>query len=636
MIAPLAKLIRWPGLLVLAASLCHASASESNSVPKSIPDLQTEIESVLQETKTPGAAIAIVSRDRVEWLAGIGKADVAANRPVTTNTLFRLGSISKSVVAVAALQLQEQGKLKLTDTMRQWLPDVPFANPWEATNPVRLVHLLEHTSGFDDMHFCEYALDDPTPMSLKDALAVNTASRVCRWPPGTRMAYCSSGPGVMAAVIEKASGERFEDYVQEHIFKPLHMNTADYFYTPRVQQQLARLYHSDGITPYPYWHIALRPTAALNASVSDMANYLRFYLQRGNLDGAQVLQPASIQRMETTETMPSAALGDMINYGLSNYPMVEGPYVFRGHNGAVMGGTTQMAYLPDQGRGYIVMLNSGNFNATFQIGKLLRQYITRNLVPPALPPVVPVQTEIKQHYGGYYQLVSPDFQWSYGLERLLNVKKLTFTADGLSGSTFGFANDRWVPMSERLFRDPDESLATLALLPDAEGQTLVQCGFLTFEKISGLEFWAQTVGMILVSVLVLSALFFAPVWIFRRLFSTQYQPGPLSVRAWPLVSAALLLTFDALLGCGFRGILTHKYIDDVNLLGAPTYLTIGIMLASIAFPVAAVMGLYAAVQKRKAPMKRIVYWHSVLVVLAMIATAIYYGYWGLIGLRLWA
>src|ERR1700733_10724383 len=162
MIAPLVKLIRWPGLLVLAASLCNSSASESNRVPKSIPDLQTAIESVLKETKTPGAAVAIVSRDQVEWLAAIGKADVAAGQPVTTNTLFRLGWISKSFVAVAALQLQEQGKLKLTDTVRQWLPDVPFASPWEATNPVRLVHLLEHTSGFDDMHFCEYALDDPT------------------------------------------------------------------------------------------------------------------------------------------------------------------------------------------------------------------------------------------------------------------------------------------------------------------------------------------------------------------------------------------------------------------------------------------------------------------------------------------
>ena len=169
--------------------------------------------------------------------------------------------LSKSFAALAALKLQEEGKLKLTDTVKQWVPDVAFANPWEATDPVRLVHLMEHTSGFDDMHLREYALNDPTPMSLKDALAYGAASRVLRWPPGTRMAYCNSGAAVLAAVVEKVSGQRFEDYVQEHFFKPLHMDTASYFYTPEVAE-LSRLYHSDGVTPYPYWHIAFVPLPA--------------------------------------------------------------------------------------------------------------------------------------------------------------------------------------------------------------------------------------------------------------------------------------------------------------------------------------------------------------------------------------
>src|SRR4051794_40830174 len=202
---------------VLLVFSFDARADTGGDRPKSIPELQAALEKVLKETKTPGAGIAIVSRDQAEWVAGIGKADVAANLPVTADTLFRLGSLSKTFVAVAALQLQEEGKLKLTDTVRQWVPDVAFVNPWEPSDPVRLVHLLEHTSGFDEMHFREFALDDPKPMSLKDALAYGASSRVCRWPPGTRMSYCNSGPALLATVIEKASGERFEDYVQEHI-----------------------------------------------------------------------------------------------------------------------------------------------------------------------------------------------------------------------------------------------------------------------------------------------------------------------------------------------------------------------------------------------------------------------------------
>ncbi len=242
--------------LVLPAFSLNAIAADTNAWPKTIPELQSAIEKVLKETKTPGAGIAIVSREKVEWVAGVGKADVAANRPATADTLFRIGSVSKGFAALSALQLQEEGKLKLSDTVRQWVPDVAFVNPWESNDPVRLVNLMEHTSGFDDIHLKEYALDDPTPMPLKDALAFGVSSRVSRWPPGSRMSYCNAGPAVLAVVIEKITGERYEDYVQEHFFNPLHMDTASYFYTPYVQQHLTKLYHSDGVTPYPYWHIA--------------------------------------------------------------------------------------------------------------------------------------------------------------------------------------------------------------------------------------------------------------------------------------------------------------------------------------------------------------------------------------------
>jgi CubicO group peptidase (beta-lactamase class C family) len=204
------------GCLLMGLSALRAEGAETNSEPHSIPELQEATELILKETKTPGAAIAIISSNQVEWLAGIGKADVTANLPVTPNTLFRLGSVSKGFVALAALQLQEAGKLRLTDTVRQWVPDVAFVNQWEATIPVRLVHLMEHTSGFEDMHFREYALNDPA-MTSDAALAHGASSCVCYWPPGTRMGYCNSGPAVLAAVIEKASGERFEDYMQKHI-----------------------------------------------------------------------------------------------------------------------------------------------------------------------------------------------------------------------------------------------------------------------------------------------------------------------------------------------------------------------------------------------------------------------------------
>jgi len=638
-IAPLSKWIapkRIATALLLVTAKCSTSGADTEIGPKSIPELQQAVETVLKETRTPGAAIAIVSRDKEEWIAGVGKADVAANKPVTAETLFRIGSVSKSFAALAALKLQEEGRLKLTDTIRQWVPEVAFTNPWEATDPVCLVHLMEHTTGFDDIHLREYALNDPTPISLPDALAFGASSRVSRWRPGSRMAYCNSGPAVLAAVIEKVSGRRFEDYVQEHFFNPLHMDTASYFYTPEVEKRLTRLYRSDGVTTYPYWHIAFRSSGAVNASAKDMANYVRFYLQRGRWEGAALLKDSSIERMEMTETLPSAKSGHVAGYGLYNYAICEGPFVFRGHGGGIMGGLTDMAYLSEHGRGYAVMINSGNGKALYRIAKLIRQFVVRDLTPPALPPAAPVPAELQRRYAGYYEGTSPRNQWLNGFERLLNVRKLNFTTNELSTTNYGLGCERWVPVSERLFRKADQSVATLALLPDTDGETMIQCRWGTLKKVSALRVWAQLVGIALICLLVLSSLLFAPIWIFRKLLGKLDNAGPLSVRVMPLVSTVLLMAFDGLLAFGFRGLITARSVDDLSILGVPSLLTVSLMLVSIAFPLAAVASLYVMYRERSATMNRMAYWHSVLVALAMVAVAVYYGYWGLLGIRLWA
>ena len=617
-------------------ALCTASGQQREQKPTTIADLRNAIQAVLHETRTPGAGIAIVSRNEIEWAAGVGVADVARKKAATAETLFRIGSISKSFAALAALKLREEGKLKLSDTLKQWLPELAFENPWESTDPVRLVHLMEHTTGFDDCHLREYAFASPIPARLLDGLAYGAPSRVCRWRPGTRMAYCNSGPAVLAAVIEKVSGQRFEEYVQENCFKPLRMDTASYFLTPEVEQRLSRLYRPDGVTPYPYWHFLYWPSGSINASANDMANFVRFHLQRGSLDGAQLLQPASIARMETTETLPSARLGSIAGYGLYNHAMPEGAFTFRGHGGAIMGGLSEMAYLSDAGRGYAVMINSGNGHALLRITKLIRTYLVRDLTPPLLPPSVSVPAELQRQYGGHYQIISPRDQWLYAFDRLARIKKLTFTSDALCASTYGFGREQWRPVSPRLYRKENQSAATLALLPDEDGKVLVECDGITFKKVSVLRIWSQAAGIGLACSLVLSSVLFAPVWVVRMIFGKLRHAGPLSVRVMPLLGAAFLIVFDVALAIGLRGVITRNEIDDLTPLGTPSALAITIMLSSIAFALATVASLYVLYRERKAAMNRVVYWHSLAVTGGLLAVAIYFGYWGLIGVRLWA
>jgi hypothetical protein len=301
-----------------------------------------------------------------------------------------------------------------------------------------------------------------------------------------------------------------------------------------------------------------------------------------------------------------------------------------------MGAWSEMAYLSDAGRGYTVMINSGNFHALLRIAKLIRTYLVRDLTPPLLPPPVSVPTELQHRYGGYYQIISPSVQSRYAFDRLVGIKKLTLTPDALSASTYGFGREKWMPVSPRVYRKENQSAATLALLPDEDGKVLVECEGDTFKKVSALRIWSQAAGIGLVSSLVLSSVLFAPVWVVRMIFGKLRHAGPLSVRIMPLLGAAFLIVFDVALAIGLLGVITRNEVDDLTPLGTPSALSITIMLSSIAFVLATVASLYVLYRERTAAMNRVVYWHSLAVTGGLLAVAIYYGYWGLIGVRLWA
>jgi CubicO group peptidase (beta-lactamase class C family) len=299
-------------LILLAASLFFlvgASATqEEPSPPRSLEELEQAIGAVLEETKVPGVGVALVAKDEVLWVTGVGKADVAAGNPVLPDTLFRIGSISKSLVSLSALLLVEQGRLSLDVKVRDVIPEIEFTNPWEKTDPIRLVHLLEHTTGFDDIHLQEYARRGES-LSLREGLDYHPHSRTVRWKPGTHFSYCNSGPAVAAYLIEKVSGQRFETFVRKHFFGPLEMKTASYSLTEDIEQKLATGYESDGVTESPYWHIIMRPSGAINASPREMANFVQFLLNRASFRGVALLHPESIQRMETPQTTLAARAG---------------------------------------------------------------------------------------------------------------------------------------------------------------------------------------------------------------------------------------------------------------------------------------------------------------------------------------
>ena len=264
-------------LIALLLALCAATvtipaaqapAAPQDPTPQTIEEFQAAAARIVSETGVPGAGLALVRADGIEWAGGVGLADRERGIPVTGDTRFRVGSVSKTFVAMSLVQLYEEDSLDIEAPLEELVPEIAIENPWHRSDPVRLIHVLQHTAGFDDMHFKDRYIPEGEPeVSLGEALARNPASRRVRWRPGTRMSYSNVGYGVAGLVLEKLAGQPFEDYIQEHIFDPLEMASSSFRLTAEDETLLARGYDGDG-EPVGYPRIYLRPAGNLHSDAT--------------------------------------------------------------------------------------------------------------------------------------------------------------------------------------------------------------------------------------------------------------------------------------------------------------------------------------------------------------------------------
>ncbi len=613
-------------LLFSLAASCSAQKKNEARPAQSVPELRQQLEQILKDTHTPGLSVAIVHKGGPEWVDGVGLADVASGRAATADTLFRIGSTSKAFASLSILKLAREGNLSLDEPVRNLVPEVAFDNKWESSDPVRVVNLLEHTTGWDDMHLREYAKNAPG-MDLYTALEYGKSSRVSRWAPGTRMAYCNTGPAVAAYIVEKLSGERFEEYVQKNLFGPMGMKTATYF--EPEEGTAATLYHADGKTPYRYWNIIYRPAGAINASARDMAPYVQFYLNRGLVDGKEIAPARDVDRMENPATTWEAKDGLKSGYGLSNYWSIQDGFVYHGHNGGVEGGLTELAYLPDDGVGYFFSINSGSGEAFGRVSKAIRNYITLNLQRPSVPAAAPLPPDAAA-YAGWYVPNAPRQELMRFVDQLFGLSMVHFK-DGkmlISGMN---GTQTYVPVSGEQFRyvpreGPAEPVATVALLaPKGEGR-FIHAGE-TLKRIAPSQAIAQIglLGYVILSIVSIAV--YAPFWVIGGLLKRRRRPAERAMRIFPLLAVLCL--------AAFVGIFMVSANEMIARLGNLTLWSAALCGTTIAFAAATIMAVWTSIGADRGLVRRPVRWFSLVVSLGLLTAMIYLAYWGIIGLRTW-
>ena len=617
-------------MLSLSTHSLRAQTKEAPAPPKTVEELQKAIKNELEKNHVPGAGVALISRGELLWCGGIGEADVASKRPVTCDTEFRVGSISKTFVALALLKLQEEGKINLEARLHDVAPEVPISNAWESAHPVRIVNLLEHTAGFDDMEPAEvYNAHDRYDYPLLEVFKRFKEPQHVRWSPDTRMSYSNPGYGIAGYLIEKITGEPYDRYIRETFLQPLGMTNADYRFTDANKALLASGYDGKSPKPVGYPYIYLRPAGDLKASPGELAKLVQFFLRRGMVGQTQLLKPESIARMETPKTTLAAQRGLRLGYGLANYTEVFGGVVTHGHDGDIDGFISTYRYMPEQNWGYVVLLNSaGSGEALENSNHLAVDFLAKDN-PKPYKPVFSMSPEELQAFAGFYAQRAPRDQMLAFLDDLAGGIRIRVLGGQLTRAPMFGKTQALLPAGKNLFRGDKEPEATTIFF-SAEGGNLAltsmgEDGVSYAERVSPVWPYARVILLVLCGALMLSSLAFAVVWIVRKLIGKMKGVRHLAVRAVPLLAVLCLLAIPH-----FAGKLDGAAIGTLN------FFTFAIFSGTVLFPLLSVLGLILALRVPKEEIRRGVRLHSLLVSLACCVIAMFLASWGLVGIRLWA
>lgn len=332
----------------------------------------------MQEVRMPGLSVAVVKEGEAIYAQGFGARDPKKNLPATPDTLYGIGSITKSFVAIGIMQLAEQGKLGLDDPVKD---HIPF-NLGLPGNPIRIRHLLTHSLGLPSLATSSVALyrgvgaDTGIPWGSADDFyrLVNGAQDELVAPPGERFFYHNAAWRMLGHVIQEKSGTPFYRYIKEKILEPLGMNRStlntDEFYAD-PDHIVPHWRKPDGTVepsrfPYPnpednprFSFIAA--AGGIASSVNEMAKYLNAQIRKGSYPGGLLASIESFEEMQTLHIhRPDGYYGEHgYGYGLGITPDFHGHRMVS-HGGSILVSTAYMAFLPDDDMGAIIMGNSAS------------------------------------------------------------------------------------------------------------------------------------------------------------------------------------------------------------------------------------------------------------------------------------
>jgi CubicO group peptidase (beta-lactamase class C family) len=376
--------------------------------------LDRRIGEILNRWPAVGLAVGVVSDGSLTSFSAHGVADIAERTPITEDTVFRIASITKTVTAVAVLQLWEQGLVDLDAPANEYLRAYRLVPADPGWRPATLRHLLTHTAGIPEVVPARGAFLPDLGESVKVGTPLPSLAEHYRGrlrlvaEPGTRFRYGNHGFATLGQIVEDVSGEPLDRYVRRHVFDPLGMDHTDLVRSERVTPWLATGYEMGRTGPR-----AVTPREAVTAGAasvystpSDIARYLAALLDGGANDHGSMLEPATVSMMFEPQYRPDPRVPG-IGLAFWRADLGDGHRAVE-HQGTLPGFHSQVFLAPDDRVAVMAFTNGSwrpDFWLPFETSSVLRQIV--GVPEDTIRTDVPRRPETWGELCGWYALEGP-------------------------------------------------------------------------------------------------------------------------------------------------------------------------------------------------------------------------------------
>ena len=554
--------------------------------------VKDSIISILKKTDTPNAFVRVVSKDSMLFQYEFGYTDKDKKTKLKKESLFAMGSISKTFTALAIMKLVNEGKLSLNDKLKDIAPEIEFYNKWEATHPVTIKHLLTHRSGFDDMHISALIKKRNSEFTALEEVLIYSKSYQTNWKPGLVFSYSNPGYILLGYIIEKTSGISYQKYITKNILLPLKMNNTTYYSLTKTENLITGYQQiENGIEPSDVPKLIGESAGGIYSNGDDMSKFLQFLLDENKQNLVDIITSKQVAEMEKLQSDFETSNNVLYGYSIGMYDLKYGndKINFKKHNGSINGFSSDYLYNKELNIGITVSRNLFGKSNSDIINLLVNNYIDTSKITPRKYTNQGIGISKFKDWEGTYKMLSNTNNLVDFINAPLRTMQIKIKKDSLYVTRFMSDDEVYIHIKNNSFKDMNERFSTLFLCNNENEKaivfyedTLVKINTLKYYTTLFLLFISLVSGVLLTFIFIVQLLILPFKKTILKLLKTTFLIG---LPFW-LILVSLILY------------LSNSSFLSLNNLGNITLVSISLFLCTLLFPVFNIYGGYKLFRKQ--------------------------------------